>query len=255
MPPKLTEEGVHLIVQDIIDAQTEALNTKFEHLQSELVKAQQVANEALQRAESCEREVELLKTENATLKNMLELVRDKHHSDIQQVRELIEDHTNRQPRSTLTIKGIAQDDTKELWSKTEEKLVDAFTEVGIAKEQASAMIERAHRGLPNPKRTGPAPIFVKLHSWKQSEQVKTAFLEKNKNRNTGIFADQKYGPLTSMRRNLALQLRKELKANNEIAMGFVKFPAKLMVKKTHHKNEPYREHSDFSKEAVTFGTR
>ena len=115
MPPKLTEEGVRLIVQDIIDAQTEALNTKFEHLQSELVKAQQVANEALQRAESCEREVELLKTENATLKNTLELVCDKHHSDIQQVRELIEDRTNRQLRSTLTIKGIAQVDTMELW--------------------------------------------------------------------------------------------------------------------------------------------
>ena len=54
-----------------------------------------------------------------------------------------------------------------------------------------------------------------------------------------------------MQRNMALQLRKELKANHEIAMGFVKFPANLTVKKSRSSGHYYM-HTDFSKEKVTF---
>ena len=237
----------------IIDAQTKTLYKKLEHLQTELTNAQEVAKDAIKRAELSEQSIITLQSENIALKNKLNNI---EHNEIRDIRELIEDRTNRQLRSTLTIKGIADaEEGRETWEQTEVKLVRAFTDVGIPNDQANKMVERAHRARPNPKRKGPAPIYVKFHSWKQSEQVKSAFLEKNMISSTGIFADQKYGPLTSMRRNLALQLRRELKDKGTITKAFVKFPAKLMVKTSHSNTERYREHTDFSKEAVTFGNR
>ena len=114
------------------------------------------------------------------------------------------------------------------------------------------MIERAHRARPNPKRKGPAPIFVKFLSWKDSERVKSAFLEKNRDSPSGIYADQKYGPLTTMRRGMALMKRKELKDAGKIVKAFVKYPARLHVKYTNREGEGYLFHSDYSKEKVTF---
>ena len=66
-----------------------------------------------------------------------------------------------------------------------------------------------------------------------------------------ISADQKYGPLTSRRRSLALQKRKELKQDGHITGGYLEFPAKLMVnvggEVSNRGKKIYRMHSNFSK--------
>ena len=60
-----------------------------------------------------------------------------------------------------------------------------------------------------------------------------------------------YGPLTSRRRHHALKMRRELKNDGAIVAGFVKYPARLMVK-TNFNQEAYFEHSDYSKMEVVF---
>ena len=68
-----------------------------------------------------------------------------------------------------------------------------------------------------------------------------------------ISADQKYGRRTSKRRQLALKLRKDLKAAGTITSGFVNFPAKLMVNYPGEMRGPrkvYRLHTNFSKHKI-----
>ena len=66
-----------------------------------------------------------------------------------------------------------------------------------------------------------------------------------------ICADQKYGPLTTKRRNLSIQKRRELKLDGTISGGYVDFPARLMVNFTGEVaadgKKVYKLHSDFSK--------
>ena len=64
-----------------------------------------------------------------------------------------------------------------------------------------------------------------------------------------IYVDQHYGPRTQWRRDVALAARKELKAAGTIEEGWVKYPAKLMVKHNKH-DEHYKLHRDFSKDPV-----
>ena len=63
-----------------------------------------------------------------------------------------------------------------------------------------------------------------------------------------------YGKLTSKRRNLAFQLRKQLKADGTIASGYVRFPAKLMVNfpgdVDRSGKKIYKPHTNFSDNKV-----
>ena len=69
-----------------------------------------------------------------------------------------------------------------------------------------------------------------------------------------IAADQKYGPLTSKRRQMAFQLRRELKDSGVITSAYVDFPAKLMVNVPGDLNgdgkKIYKPYRNFSKEPV-----
>ena len=69
-----------------------------------------------------------------------------------------------------------------------------------------------------------------------------------------ISADQKYGPITTKRRQMAFQVRKELKENGSITSGYVDFPAKLMVnipgQVTGDGKKLYKCYRNFSKDAV-----
>ena len=72
--------------------------------------------------------------------------------------------------------------------------------------------------------------------------------------NFHIAAEQKYGPLTSKRRQLAFQLRRQLLDAGTIVSGYVDFPAKLMVNfpgEVRGDNKKlYKLHENFSKHQV-----
>ena len=68
-----------------------------------------------------------------------------------------------------------------------------------------------------------------------------------------IAVDEKYGPLTTKRRGMALQLRKQLKQEGVIMSGYIKFPAKLVFNKVGdiaRGTNVYKVLTDFSKRAV-----
>ena len=67
-------------------------------------------------------------------------------------------------------------------------------------------------------------------------------------------AEQKYGPLTSKRRQKAYLERKQLKESGVIASGYVDFPAKLMVNLPgdvdRENKKIYKLHTNFSRYPV-----
>ena len=74
------------------------------------------------------------------------------------------------------------------------------------------------------------------------------FTAKNiKDRTFKVYCEQKYGTITTARRNEALITRKTLKANGEITSAYVAYPAKLMVKYPGQKrDDKFTLHQDFS---------
>ena len=88
-----------------------------------------------------------------------------------------------------------------------------------------------------------------FHNWNHCQKIlegfkKFGFLQKD-----NIYVEQRYGPITTWRRNEAKKLRKLLKEKKEILSGYVAYPAKLMVK--HSKEGKYFLHTDFSNAEVT----
>ena len=240
-----TKDELKTIVQELLDSQTADLRSIVESLQTELEETRNIATGALRRVEECEASIVKLENENESLKK--ELTTLENADRFKEIEDRIEDRTNRQLRNTLTFKGIA-DDPNETWAQTENKLVDSFKKAGVPASNAANMIERAHRGRPNKEKSGPRPIYARFFSWKDSEQIKKLKL-KNIANDSNVYVDQKYGPMTTKRRNLALLERKNLKAEGTIIQGYLKFPAQLWVKYT-NLDERYVKHMDFSKNDV-----
>ena len=103
--------------------------------------------------------------------------------------------------------------------------------------------------MPTFLKKGKRDVFAVFYDWNQAQEVLWKF--RKNGRNSGIFIDQLFGKNTTYRRDLALQYRKELKDNGDIAKGFVAYPAKLLVKyDKDNKDEKYTMVKDFSKEEI-----
>jgi len=164
------------------------------------------------------------------------------------IEERIEERTNRQMRKTLVFRGIREHADEKYWKHTDKRLsktlADAFS---CDESEATDMIDRCHRtGDPKYyKEAGRSrPIAAAMHNWKDCEDI----IETFRKNNTGVFVDYKYGPKTTKRRNLALQLRKELKQKGEIDQAYISYPAKLKGRKNGERD--YKLIKDFSKHDV-----
>ena len=165
---------------------------------------------------------------------------------LNEIEERIEERTNRQLRQTLVFRGLPERASEKSWADTEKVLATA---IGTALNcDASEMINRCHR-TGDPKYFTEAgrtrPIAAAMFAWKDCETIIDAF---RNDRGSNIYADYKYGPKTTRRRNLAMKLRKELKQKGELKQAYVNYPAKLMGKR--EGDLRYRLIKDFSKEAV-----
>ena len=163
------------------------------------------------------------------------------------IEELIEERTNRQLRKTLVIRGVPENDG-ERWADTEKILTDNLSKIlNIAPVEAQSLIDRCHRGgsVEYYKKNGrPRPIFAAMHSWKKCEEI---IWKSRKQR--GVFVDYKYGPWTTLRRNLALKRRRELLDSGELSKAHVAYPARLMGLKGNDKR--YKLIEDFSSTPVS----
>ena len=135
---------------------------------------------------------------------------------------------------------------------------------GISYQYALSQIKRAHRERKRnseevhlPSREGKRLIYAALHDWDLCQLIIETLKQKCiAERDFNISADQKYGPLTTKRRQMAFLLRKQLKANGVIVSGYIDFPAKLMVNMpgdfTGDGKKLYKLYKNFSREPVEF---
>ena len=149
------------------------------------------------------------------------------------IKEELENRTNRQLRQTLIFKNIPENKRDESYADVKTLLADVIsTYTDISKEDAVAGIVRAHREAKREgsDREGKRKIFAAFLDWELPQKVLDQFRKKSiEDRTFKYYAEQMYGPMTTMRRNLAFEERKRLKEERAIVSGFVAFPAKLLV--------------------------
>ena len=122
--------------------------------------------------------------------------------------EQLEDARNRLMRKTLIFKGINEIDN-ETWEDTAELVaekISSASEGELSFDDALNSIERAHRtGSNTDAKKDHRDITAALYDWQTSEDVKKYFMQKNlKDRKFNIYCEQKYGPKTTARRNIAM---------------------------------------------------
>ena len=187
---------------------------------------------------------------------------------VDELRELTEERTNRQLRETLIFKNIPEVEN-EKWEDTKELLAKTISETceTISYDDAFNGIKRCHRESAKkqeqiatngrPSRAGKRHIYAALFSWELCQEILEAFRKKCvMEHDFKVFAEQMYGPLTTKRRDMAMELRKRLKDGGTISGGYVAFPAKLFVNRAGHVDvegkKIYKFHTDFSRHEVRF---
>ena len=186
---------------------------------------------------------------------------------VEQLKEVVEERTNRQLRETLIFKNIDEQEN-EKWEDTKIILAKLISETcpNVNYNDAFNGIKRCHRESAKkqeqianngrPSRAGKRHIYAALYSWDLCQSIIESFRKRGiTDRNFNVYAEQMYGPLTTKRRGMALELRKRLKEEGTISGGFVAFPARLFVNRTGNIDmegkKVYNFHSDFSKHDVT----
>ena len=264
-----TMEQVRLMLETLLDEKLskfeEKLLSKINDLQENLAATKNTAERALALAMDNKMKIETLSAENAVLQQRVStLLTEK----VRSLEEQIEDRTNRQMRKSIIFKGI-EESPHETWNDTEEKLAKVMSEVtGKPLSETSEWIERGHRtGKPSTGkaseaivpgdsnsgryvRKGPRVITAGFYDWKDAQHVLDSFIKYNIQNKSKYSAEQKFGPLTTRRRNEALVERRKLITNRSIKSGFIAYPARLMVKNVNENS--YRLYKDFSKMEITF---
>lgn len=249
------------LIKDTIQHELSSMKQEIVRLQSELDTVSDVANNAMKLSEQLQKDVTKLQEENTHLKTKIQNTINGQHK----LEEVIEDNKNRQLRKTLVFKGIpeqqineassngdgSQKTRSENWDDTATILANTMAEtLNTSVDEARNMVERCHRAAANPKYKGnaPRPIFAAFMDWRDSELTKDSFRKNN----ADVFVEQKVGPRTTARRNMALKERKRLKDNNTIFNGYISHPARLMVKDTNARGAKYTMWKDYSNEPVNF---
>ena len=192
-----------------------------------------------QRIDKLEAEVSSLKLKNEDL----ELVVNVHT-------EMVEDQTNRNLRKNIIIRGIPEGKEEVSWEDTRAVVANALGKAcNIHPNNIGDMFERLHRGS---KREGddgnnyPRAIFGLLYNWNNVDHLMKELRKHGKD--SKIYIDQQFGPITTYRRKLALDKRKTLKDAKTITSGWIKYPAKLMVR--YGEKTKYVMSEDFSKKSI-----
>ena len=158
---------------------------------------------------------------------------------INTLRQRLENQTNRNSRKSVIIRGIPEMEEEKTWDDTRKVVCETLVAVlgqdnadwEVDWEVISNKIERVHRGRPLKEGSrGPRVVHALFYDWNDSEKLKLDILKLGRN-NQNIFVEQKYGPDTDYRRNKAKERRKQLIEEGTIAKAYIKYPAKLMVKR------------------------
>ena len=176
-------------------------------------------------------------------------------NQIHNIEERIEDRTNRQLRQTLIIVGV-KESRDETWNDTRDLLAETISKnLKTSFNSADKMLNRVHRASrKDPHHPGnPRRIFAAVHQWDDCEMLVEKFRELNVSGRSGVRINYMHGPLTTVRRNMAMLKRKQLKEAGTLQSAYVAFPARLFGKK--HGEDAYTLIKDFSREEVQLKER
>jgi hypothetical protein len=245
-------------IKKIIDSKFNELHALVTDNSKRIIKIDEKANEAHSTAKVNQHDLELqgeaiTRLENANEKLVAEIKQLHLDKDVEAIRyntlrNRIEDQTNRACRKTLIVKGIKEQSNEE-WADTERLLKERLSKICKLNEcpdfSIDKAIERAHRGKlwRNGENAGKRDIHVALYDWKDVNFLMGRFIKHG--RRQGVFIDQRYGPDTTYRRNMAKKERKTLMATKEFKSSHVKYPATLVVK-SHEKGAKYKVYKNFS---------
>ena len=221
---------------DSLDSKFTKVFKRIDELSKAVDDASTTAEDALKSTKQNEANINKLSKSMDSFNNKYDKLEKDNSANIVRVHVLekkLEDQVNRSSRKTIVVRGVKEGD-KESWDDTRTVLAKEISNVAsITEKEASCMMERVHRSRPNPHKQGKRDIVAAFFDWNDSEFVMRKFRDAaKKGQVKGIFVDQKYGPITTMRRNHALLQRKKLIVDKVITNGYVAYPAKLMVKKS-----------------------
>ena len=172
----------------------------------------------------------------------------KQFETISKLESEIEELKNRSLRKTLMFKNIKYQQVSESsWSTTKPVLIELISRIlpETTKEEIWNNIERAHRihSKGTSSNGSPPYLIVKMLNWEFSENVKSAFIQENKNGRSQVFVSQMYSKSLTLRQNQALKHQHEMKEEDPSIQGYIRYPATLMIKRPGEKK--YKVQKEF----------
>ena len=245
------------------------IEKKFSVIFKKIDEVRSIANDASSTAKWCEGEITAIKdthtNELTALTTKIEQFENDHISlrnELDKIsikanvaEEKLEEQINRSSRKSLVFRGIPESG-RESWADTKNILSDMISaHSDVSPKEAFEMVERCHRSsftTRTKKGTkGCRVIYALFRDWEDSQYVLGKFRSASiRGESNGVSASQKYGIITTARRNNALLVRKQLKKDGVIAQGYVEYPAKLLVK-YRSTDAKFVLHDDFSDMEVT----
>ena len=162
-------------------------------------------------------------------------------TEVNNLRDKLDDCQNRSMRKTLIFKNIPINSSKsESWNESKAKLVQEIKIVmaNYSEEEIASKIECGYRSKENHHKATPA-IIAKITECSFSEEIKSQFIKAR----SAIIVTQMYTPALTSRRNNAMKKRKELREEDNNIQAYVKYPAILMVKKAGDKK--YKKYAEY----------
>ena len=157
------------------------------------------------------------------------------HKEIATLKSQISSSQDRSLRSTLIFRAIDYCPENEFNpDKTIDILASKVTThcPNVGSQFFKSAVERGHRnfkrGRDQNSSSLPPSISVKFLSWKDSNHILNAFIQRNKNKNPKINVSQQFSSRTTERRHSALFHRLKLKEDNPNKEYELSYPATLL---------------------------
>ena len=241
-------------LQNSIDKNTKDVNV----LKGDVIEIRNSAKENTKDIHDLATRVYHIEEENTNLKGLLNIAiktNDTQAVQISTLRYRLEDQTNRNCRQTLIIRGI-REKPNETWKETKQLLSDTLANIcKLDQTKLPSKIMRAHRGPTvekEDKKFGARDIHALFFDWNTCQEILSGMIKHGKGKK--VYVEQRYGPDTTARRNLAKIERRDLLDAEKVVNGFVDYPARLMVK-YHETDEHYTLHKDYSNVDVSLEPR
>ena len=222
-----------------------------------IAKVEETVSKAYQNTLKNEQEIFDIKSNHDQLKNQIDTKINNAKREMKQqlnVKKLetqlrgalmeLEDLRNRSMRSTLIFKNV-KEENNERWDDTARLLCSYIVDqldLNYTYVEIDFHISRAHRGgdsneeEPNQeqyhqKKQGPKPIYAQFVNWRMAEEIRNKIIYLNSKKQTKVICNQMFSKELTIRRNRALQYRRDILNTSPDLQIRLEYPAILKSRK------------------------